>query len=473
MRIRAGVLPLICLCMVAIARSGAAAASDPAPAVPRWVAVRLAETGRVIGLRWNVVPGATAYELFKREGDGDYRLLATVQGIQHLDEALQPGFAYVYRLRALSGASAGPFSEERTVVVPGAAATEELFAPRWRKQRVEMDEHAGRLPSFRVELGWRPVRGAVGYRLWRGTAGGGGLEPIGTFTELDAVDSPVEPGRDYVYVLTAIDAQLRESPRSLDFPVKVRIETAALDPGGETASLPAQLVWEVGNAAVRSASAPHRALLTDPVDVAFDSRRDRVYVSSAHHRHIVVLGGEEGRPAAPIGPRLGKHELVLPLGLGVDGGGNLIVVDQGQAALFVVAPDGTLLRRIPVKVGKTAKPPRLVDAAAHRDGRIFVTDAASRTVLVFSAAGRQLSAWGKAGARPGEFGAVGAIVVVDDGTVAVADAAAGQIKLFTPRENSSERSAHGPPATGGSCSWVGSPACATADSSPRTSARTP
>ena len=61
-----------------------------------------------------------------------------------------------------------------------------------------------------------------------------------------------------------------------------------------------------------------------------------------------------------------------------------------------------------------------------------MTDAANRAVLVFSAEGRQLAAWGKAGARPGEFGAVGAIVVTDDGNVAVADAAAGQIKLFSP-----------------------------------------
>ena len=163
-RIWFGVLPLVCLCIVALARSGAAAAPGPEPEAPRWVVARPAENGRSVGLRWNVVPGATAYELFRREGDGDFLPLATLQGLQHFDEAVRPGLAYSYRLRASSGGSAGPFSEERTVTIPGAAAApEELFAPRWRKQQVVTEEHAGRPPSFRVET--RVAAGRGGRRL--------------------------------------------------------------------------------------------------------------------------------------------------------------------------------------------------------------------------------------------------------------------------------------------------------------------
>lgn len=200
-------------------------------------------------------------------------------------------------------------------------------------------------------------------------------------------------------------------------------------PPGEPRDFPAVRVWELLNDLPQGGGSPRRARLADPSDVAFDRTRNRLYVSSAGHRHIVVVNAADGQPVGYLGPRIGRDELRLPLGLAIDGAGNIVVVDQGQAALFVIAPDGTLRRRIPVAGKGFEKPPRLMDAAVHRDGRIFVTDNANGKVLVLNAAGKILGRWGNTGDRPGDFAGIGAIEITADGNdlVFVAEGIANRV----------------------------------------------
>lgn len=433
--LRVGV-SLIVLLLHLIPAVSVARAQTPAPEAPRWVVLRhVAEDGNV-GLLWNAAAGATAYRIWRKEGrEADFRILATTEKLQHLDRDVVPGASYRYRLQGVSGPSAGALSEEQSVSIPAVAADRPIPAPSWRRVAVRVIERPGRQPEYSVALGWTPVEGAIGYQLARGREDGTGFAPFGFFTEAHADDTAVEAGGGYAYIVTAFDASFRESPRSLTQTARVSAENALKTdrPADERLDFPAIRAWELQNESPRGAGSQRRAKLTGPFDVALDHARNRLYVSSTGNRHIVVIDLAQGRPLGYIGPRVEMAELGLPLGLAVDGAGNLVVVDQAPAALVVITPEGTLRRRIPIGGKGFKKPPRLIDAAVARDGRIFVTDNANGKVLVLGADGKLLGRWGKAGARPEEFAGIGSIEITADGSVAVADAVAGKIKLFTPQ----------------------------------------
>lgn len=430
---RAGVLArlvpaMLCLGLAWLA-SPCGAESPPDP--PRWVAVRYLAKDRHVGLRWSLVKGASAYRLWRQEGrESGERLLATVDGLQYLDTAVAPGGSYRYRLQSVLGDESGPFSDEGTVSVPGAAVAAAIAAPLFRSIRIQAVEEQGRPTRYQAAFRVQAVPGAIGYNLYRSQKSGAGFVLAGFHPSTRFLDTDVRLDQTYYYVVTAFDAAFKESPRSLEMAVRVQLAAVEDFLVAGTRSFPVVVAWEVGNETPASVSSNRRARLTEPGDLAYDRARKRLYVSSTAHRQIVVINAE-GEATESLGPRFGGSELRQPLGMAVDAVGNLVVVDQAQAALFVIAPDGTLKRRIAVGGKGLEKSPRLMDVAVLRDGRFVVTDNANGKVHLLAADGKPLARWGRSGGRPEEFAGIGAIEVTDDGSVAVADAAAGAVKIFT------------------------------------------
>lgn len=422
---------VLCLGLLCLALPGGSPAAEIGPDPPRWVAARYLEKEKHVGLRWTLVKGASAYRLWRMasEEPGE-KLLATVEGLQYLDTVVQPGGLYRYRLQSVLGSEGGSFSEEETVRIPAATVAGEIAASSFRSYRIQAVEEQGRPTRYQVAFRVRPVPGAIGYNLYRSQNGGTGSVQVGFHASTRFVDTGLELDQTYYYVVTASDAAFKESPRSLELAVRVRPEAIEDVLIAGTRSFPVEFVWEVGNEIPSGIPSNRRAGLTDPGDLAYDRVRKRLYVSSTAQRHIVVINGE-GEATGYLGPRFGASELQQPLGLAVDGAGSLIVVDQAQSALFVIAPDGTLRRRIAVGGKGLGKPPRLMDVAVLRDGRLLVTDNANGTVHVLSAEGKPLARWGKSGGRPEEFAGIGAIEVAADGSFAVADAAAGAVKMYS------------------------------------------
>ncbi len=65
-----------------------------------------------------------------------------------------------------------------------------------------------------VTLDWNPAGGAARYRLYRSPVTGGGYEFVAEVTASDAVDSSVQNGREYFYVVRAVDAAGNEGAAS-------------------------------------------------------------------------------------------------------------------------------------------------------------------------------------------------------------------------------------------------------------------
>jgi peptidylamidoglycolate lyase len=131
----------------------------------------------------------------------------------------------------------------------------------------------------------------------------------------------------------------------------------------------------------------------------------------------------------------GANTFRTPHGLRVDNRDNLWLTDVGSHQVFKFSHDGTL--RMTLGVAGTPgwddqhfnKP---TDVAVAPDGSFYVSDGyGNRRIAKFSAEGRFLFEWGRAGDEPGEFNEVHNVVLDREGRVYVVDRINKRIQVFT------------------------------------------
>jgi DNA-binding beta-propeller fold protein YncE len=138
-------------------------------------------------------------------------------------------------------------------------------------------------------------------------------------------------------------------------------------------------------------------------DIAVDSQ-GRVYVIDAGRGDIpeeapaIQVFDADGRFLAAWGEHgSGEGQLIDPIGLDIDGNGDVWVADFGNDRVQKFSPDGTFLTtwgEFGVKEGQFHW---LTDVAIDSKGRIYVTDWKNNRVQVFAPNGQFLAAWGNEG----------------------------------------------------------------------------
>lgn len=173
--------------------------------------------------------------------------------------------------------------------------------------------------------------------------------------------------------------------------------------------------------------------LSKPYGVAV--HRGRVYVGDTVRRTVVVFDIPEQKffyigESDPGG-------LAMPLGLDVDGQGNLYVVDGITKKITVYDRSGKFLRSIADPTGGTSwfhKPAGLaVDVSGHRVYVVDIggVDTQEHRVRVFDAqSGEHLFDFGKRGDKPGEFNLPRDITVAPDGSLYVVDGGNFRVQQF-------------------------------------------
>lgn len=162
---------------------------------------------------------------------------------------------------------------------------------------------------------------------------------------------------------------------------------------------------------------------------------------------IVELDTRTGKPIRAIGAGL----FVFPHGLHVDAHGNVWVTDggvskDGSKGLQVIklSPDGKVLLRLGTAGRRGDDQSHFQspsDVITTADGTIFVTDGHApipgtvpagldMRVMKFSAAGKFLMQWGKAGSAAGEFNNPHALAFDAAGRLYVADRGNARIQIF-------------------------------------------
>lgn len=166
--------------------------------------------------------------------------------------------------------------------------------------------------------------------------------------------------------------------------------------------------------------------------------RGRIFVSDTANRVIQVFDVPEGRAFA-IGqdrPELElklNERLVKPIGISVDGAGNLYVADATAKFIMVYDRDGKFLR----KFGGPDFFDRLASVKVDKNGeRVYAVDiggvqSENHRVRVFNAqTGVHLFDFGKRGAGPGEFNLPRDVAVGKDNKLYVVDGGNFRIQVF-------------------------------------------
>lgn len=208
--------------------------------------------------------------------------------------------------------------------------------------------------------------------------------------------------------------------------------------------------------------------------------RGRIFVSDSAERFVKVFDVPEGRFF-----KVGEDDaepLVKPLGLDVDGAGNLYVADASAKAVKIYTRDGKYVRKITgpkmfdrlssvavdrsgarvyvVDIGGVASEHHRVmvfdgpsgkhlfdigkrgsgdgelnlprDVAIGKDGRLYVVDSGNFRVQVFDANGKYLKSFGAVGKQIGSFARPKEVASDSEGNVYVIDAAFGNFQIFNP-----------------------------------------
>ena len=146
-----------------------------------------------IRIRWNMVEGATGYQVYRGFSDiGSFALIATTSSLEYTNQPLTTNRRYFYKVRALYEVDEikvyGGFSSIVNAKPIPAASTSIEAKP---------------VNSNTLSIVWQPVEGADGYQLFRS------FGPTGTFTlaatTVDAsyINSMLTLNRSYFYRVRA------------------------------------------------------------------------------------------------------------------------------------------------------------------------------------------------------------------------------------------------------------------------------
>ena len=172
------------------------------PAVSRLDCV---QTG--VQVTWGKVPGAVKYRVFRKLPTGGWLTLGDTTGLTFTDTTAQSGQTYTYVVRCVS-ANGKSFT---SAYIPTGRSIYYLSAP--VVSGVESIQTG-------VKVTWGKVPGAVKYRVFRNLPSGG-WQPLGDTTALTFVDTAVQSGQTFTYVVRCISADGKAF-------------TSAYDPAGRT-----------------------------------------------------------------------------------------------------------------------------------------------------------------------------------------------------------------------------------------------
>ncbi|WP_366296228.1 fibronectin type III domain-containing protein [Paenibacillus sp. AN1007] len=159
------------------------------------------ETSSSISLQWPDIEGAAGYHLYRSSTlEGGYSLVSQPTSAHYVDEGLSSDTVYYYRLAYAYG---GLTESQWSIPLEARTTAQAPEAPG--------DVQAAALTSKSVQLSWKAVDKASGYRIVRAEQGTEDYELVYDGSDVSFTDQSLEPGKSYSYRVTAYNAA-GESP---------------------------------------------------------------------------------------------------------------------------------------------------------------------------------------------------------------------------------------------------------------------
>lgn len=245
-------------------------ASPTAPPAPITALEATSGNGQV-SLHWPAAEGASSY-VIKRSlaADGTFAPIATVPACTFVDAGLTNGTPYHYRVNAINGSGSGLDSGTATAtpVAPPTAPT-------------GLSSSAG---NREVELKWAPSTRAVSYLVKRSDVPGGPFQDIATAVGPGHQDSGLENGKNYYYVITAVNTGGESAPSA-------EIQGTPIEPP----ATPGNVTATAGNNQVLVAWSASSGATYYRIKRANDRRGPYVTVANVSRLNHVDNGVENGK----------------------------------------------------------------------------------------------------------------------------------------------------------------------------------
>jgi DNA-binding beta-propeller fold protein YncE len=171
--------------------------------------------------------------------------------------------------------------------------------------------------------------------------------------------------------------------------------------------------------------------LKQPVGLAVDDERKRLYVVDAHKHHVVVFDLETGETIRTIGRRgRGEGSFNYPQRIALDPAGNLHIVDTMNGRVQIFDSEGRFLRafgKLGDGPGNFARPKGIdIDSEGH----IYVVDAAFNNVQIFDGEGRILLAFGQYGEGRGDMVLPAGLAIDGEDQIYVIDQWGARVNIY-------------------------------------------
>lgn len=391
-------------------------AQEPLP-VPQWIG--LYDLKGKAGLKW--IPDSRYYKvrvLRRQKGEGGkFKVIAETEEMQYIDTEVVSGTAYVYHLVAVDakGLLSLPSVDRSLRVTEGKKKA--VSAPRWETY-VFTEKGVG--------LKWPRLSGehVLVYNVYRKRLGDAEFRLIGSTPGTHYQDENVEPGKTYVYLLSALDSNFRESPFSAELEVPYREEKAVSDkvegPG---------VVWRARRTKLVNVITGGRIPFARPADVVLGPRTGNVYVTDTGTGQIQVFSAD-GSFLQVLGKGGGEQSIVkIPVGLAVDDEEQIYVIDGSLNNVAVIPHEGSFRRWTGMNRLFPNARMGLIDAAISPDGKVFVVDNFNNRVSIVGKDGK-VSVFGEKGSHAGQLSAPTFCTFDDQGFFYLSDGLNGRVQVF-------------------------------------------
>jgi sugar lactone lactonase YvrE len=178
--------------------------------------------------------------------------------------------------------------------------------------------------------------------------------------------------------------------------------------------------------------------LTEPIRIAVDEERGRIYVSDrkVHQVKVFTLSGELIQSIGGTAPGEIDGYFYRPNGLAIDRAGNLYVCDHLNARVQVFDPSGKFLRKFGTRGDLLNNFEAPMGIAFDRDNRLWIMDLRKGTLLNYDLSGEEpkflFAVYGAAPAPQAKFNFYGGVAVAIDenNRIYVADALARRLSAW-------------------------------------------